>query len=253
MIHPERALNQSTYQSCANIPFYLSLTRGKKNSSPKWVSVTVAIFTIVLHAGILTLLLKTESQASATEPMEPIQVSLIKAEENISNAPLLEKKKVEHKVTLRVKPVVKKKIPMLDAPLIITEIVSQTAEEVSEEDIEIVKPMEMSESKEKSDIESDVPVYETPKFGVSYLNNPSPIYPVEAKLSQQQGLVLLKVLVKESGKPEKIEISKSSGFKSLDNAAVSAVKKWVFIPAKIGAATVSATVIVPIRFNLDKG
>lgn len=129
---------------------------------------------------------------------------------------------------------------------------SQTLEFDTEEENLIVEPIQNSENEVLPDLVPDVQFYEPPKFGVSYLNNPAPIYPEEAKRKRQQGTVMLKVLVKESGKPELIEISESSGIQSLDNAALNAVKKWTFTPAKLGSEIIPAFVIVPIRFNLEK-
>ncbi len=53
------------------------------------------------------------------------------------------------------------------------------------------------------------------------------------------------------GKPEVIELDKSSGFKLLDEAAQNTVKTWRFVPAKRGSNAVSAWVIVPIQFKIN--
>ncbi len=90
-----------------------------------------------------------------------------------------------------------------------------------------------------------------PVFSANYLNNPPPVYPKSARSNNVQGMVTLEVLVSESGAVKKIDIEKSSGFGILDNAALSAVQKWRFIPAHRGSEIVEAKVIVPIEFRLN--
>lgn len=89
-----------------------------------------------------------------------------------------------------------------------------------------------------------------PIFDADFLHNPAPSYPIFARRRQQQGTVLLRVKVSIEGKPEVIELDKSSGFKLLDEAAQNTVKTWRFVPAKRGSNAVSAWVIVPIKFEL---
>lgn len=94
-------------------------------------------------------------------------------------------------------------------------------------------------------------VIEPPRFGAAYLNNPPPVYPSMSRRAGEQGRVLLKVLVSESGHAETVQIDTSSGFDKLDRAAVEAVKKWSFVPAKLSNQPVSAFVLVPIKFALN--
>jgi|SRR5208282_1578876 len=91
-----------------------------------------------------------------------------------------------------------------------------------------------------------------PKFNADYLDNPKPGYPTMSKRLGEQGKVLLRVLVNSKGFPDKVEIDKSSGFARLDNAALQAVERWKFIPARQGAQAVVASVIVPVSFILEK-
>ena len=90
-----------------------------------------------------------------------------------------------------------------------------------------------------------------PIFDAVYLNNPTPLYPLSARRNHIQGKVFLEVMVKTDGLPAEIAILHSSGFSSLDNAALEAVKNWKFVPANRGNQAVSAKVIVPIEFKLS--
>jgi len=91
-----------------------------------------------------------------------------------------------------------------------------------------------------------------PKFNADYLDNPAPGYPSLSKRLGEQGKVFLRVLVNSQGFPDKVEIDKSSGFARLDNAALHAVERWKFVPARQGAQAVVASVIVPVSFVLEK-
>ena len=84
----------------------------------------------------------------------------------------------------------------------------------------------------------------------AYLKNPAPEYPQMAQRRGWEGTVLLRVEVMASGKPGQIQIQKSSGRPALDDAALAAVKRWSFVPAKQGDVAQSGWVSVPIDFKL---
>ena len=84
-----------------------------------------------------------------------------------------------------------------------------------------------------------------------YLHNPAPEYPALAMRRNWQGTVLLRVHVLSTGKPGEIQIQKSSGRDQLDDAALAAVKRWSFAPAKQGNNPVDGWVSVPIDFKLQ--
>jgi protein TonB len=84
----------------------------------------------------------------------------------------------------------------------------------------------------------------------TYLDNPPPIYPFEARQSGRTGVVLLEVVVDEAGRPTGVTVGRSSGDTALDHAAVAAVRRWTFHPATAGGRAVTAQVEVPVRFRL---
>lgn len=89
-----------------------------------------------------------------------------------------------------------------------------------------------------------------PIGNAAYLNNPPPVYPDIARDQGWEGRVILKVHVLPNGLPDSVEIQTSSGRRVLDNAAVAAVKKWTFVPAKRGDTPIDGWVNVPLEFNL---
>ena len=89
-----------------------------------------------------------------------------------------------------------------------------------------------------------------PSASAAYLKNPAPEYPQMAQRRNWEGTVLLRVEVLASGKPGQIQIQKSSGRQMLDDAALAAVKRWSFVPAKQGDVAQAGWVSVPIDFKL---
>lgn len=89
-----------------------------------------------------------------------------------------------------------------------------------------------------------------PRFNAAYLQNPPPPYPVMSKRRGETGRVLLRVMVEADGLPSKVEVRRSSGFPRLDEAALDAVRKWKFVPARRGDEAVAGAVDVPIDFTL---
>jgi protein TonB len=84
----------------------------------------------------------------------------------------------------------------------------------------------------------------------AYLKNPAPQYPSLAQRRGWEGTVLLRVHVLASGKPGEIQVQKSSGRQQLDDAALDAVKRWSFVPAKQGDVAQDGWVSVPIDFKI---
>lgn len=84
-----------------------------------------------------------------------------------------------------------------------------------------------------------------------YLRNPPPQYPAESRKLREQGVVLLKVTVTENGRPASVQLQRSSGFPRLDEAALKAVRRWEFKPARVGLTAVACAVEVPVRFGLN--
>lgn len=83
-----------------------------------------------------------------------------------------------------------------------------------------------------------------------YRQNSQPVYPAMAKRRGHEGELLLSVLVDTAGKVSELKVKYSSGYASLDRAALKAVKNWSFIPATEGDRPVVMWVDVPIMFQL---
>jgi len=77
-----------------------------------------------------------------------------------------------------------------------------------------------------------------------------PRYPESARRAGVQGVTLLRVRVLENGRVGEVIVDQSAGFRDLDFAAMEAVKKWLFEPARRGKEAVSVWVMLPVKFEL---
>ena len=76
----------------------------------------------------------------------------------------------------------------------------------------------------------------------------APLYPAQARRRQQQGTVWLDVRLDAQGRQMEQQVLRSSGVKSLDQAALAAVKKWQFLPELHNGVGVPSRVHIPIEF-----
>jgi protein TonB len=88
---------------------------------------------------------------------------------------------------------------------------------------------------------------------VAYLKQPAPHYPTESRRSFEEGLVILRVLIDESGHAKSVNIYRSSGHPRLDEAAREAVVRAVFKPYIDGGIARAAIAMVPVEFSLRHG
>lgn len=78
-----------------------------------------------------------------------------------------------------------------------------------------------------------------------------PKYPATAKRDGEQGLVRIGVFVEESGIVSKIQILRSSGYLSLDQAAVEHAWCVKFKPGALEGVPVAMWHEIPIAFQMD--
>lgn len=88
--------------------------------------------------------------------------------------------------------------------------------------------------------------YQNPQL----LSNPSPPYPPSARRNEIEGTVVVGLTISVNGTVESVWINSSSGSDILDQAALKAVAKWRFVPAKRGNQAIETTTSVPVQFNL---
>jgi protein TonB len=84
---------------------------------------------------------------------------------------------------------------------------------------------------------------------VAYVKPPSPKYPNESRRLGEEGMVLLSVLIDESGRANRIEIQHSSGHSRLDDAARAAVQSALFRPYIENGVARAVLATIPIEFT----
>ena len=95
------------------------------------------------------------------------------------------------------------------------------------------------------------PKVELPSSDADYLNNPKPAYPALSKRLREQGKVVVRALIGADGQASQASVKTSSGFDRLDEAAVSTVLKWRYVPGKRNGVAEALWFDVPISWNLN--
>lgn len=84
------------------------------------------------------------------------------------------------------------------------------------------------------------------------LHMPAPQYPRQALRRGIEGTVLVRVDVGPDGVPTSVGLVRSSRSRELDRAALEAVRRWRFDPARIDGHPTVGSVVIPIEFNLGR-
>lgn len=87
---------------------------------------------------------------------------------------------------------------------------------------------------------------------VRYARVVKPKYPRKARTAGWEGTTVLKVRVDRGGRPGLVAVDRTSGFETLDRAAVRAMRRWEFHPARNGDRTVASWVKVPVSFQIEE-
>lgn len=242
----------------------LSPAKGIQQTGGRKLSQKGLLLAAVAHAAVFGILMAAPVNEPAVkkEPSAPMLVSLVAAPQPAPEpAPQPEvvppeppkpkpvvKQKPKPQVKPEPKPVVEPEPQVVEAPapVAVQEPVAQAAPQPVAAAPQIVEAEPEPEPQPAPE-----PVIEPPRFGVAYLNNPPPAYPALSRRIGEEGRVMLRVLVGTNGKPESVEIENGSGSQRLDSAALDAVRKWKFIPARRNNEAISAYVLVPVKFSLD--
>ncbi len=208
---------------------------------------------LLLHLWAAVWMLQPAEAVTKAQPMI-MEVSLVAApSQQAAAAPVVQPKPVEPKKPPEKKPLPKKK-PVtrkqmeLPKPLAMADELLP-APSKSESAPAPVTPSAAANVASKA--AADTAHFTEANFNANYGSNPKPKYPGVATSRGWEGTVRLLVKVTVEGDSEEVTVQRSSGYDVLDEAAIEAVEKWKFIPAKRGDTPVSSSVVVPINFVLN--
>jgi protein TonB len=190
---------------------------------------SAAAVVIAVHAAVIYALAVTMGVVEAPPIVEPIKAVIIES-------PPVEPEPYVPPETPPVaqQPVVE--VPLPEIPPVTTPVETITGPPATE-----VPP---------SAEPSTAPVMEAKSLSVT--RRVEPVYPPASRRLDEHGVVRLRILVDERGRPRDVQIAKSSGFDRLDEAAVTAVKRWQFSPAMQESRAVTAWTQVNVLFQLNR-
>ena len=202
---------------------------------------------IALHAAVVSLLLQHQADRDAITAPRAIAVTLLtqaKPEQRVDVKPK----------PLPVKPRVQQSRPTTAPPVMTVPSEAPTPLVASPPTpAPVAQPEQQVSAAPAAPIPAPpapaAPVV-APSFTAAYLNNPAPAYPALSRRMGEEGKVMLRVFVNAQGLPDEVQLRTTSGHPRLDDAALTTVRQWKFVPARRGDTAVSAWVLVPISFSL---
>lgn len=86
---------------------------------------------------------------------------------------------------------------------------------------------------------------------IAFLTPPVLEYPFASRRAREQGQVRVRLLVDPQGRPQQLELLRSSGFARLDEAALAAVRATRFKPYLDNGVAQAVRVVMPLDFELE--
>jgi protein TonB len=77
----------------------------------------------------------------------------------------------------------------------------------------------------------------------------APVYPAIARSARVQGVVIVEAVIDATGRVSGTRLLRSIPL--LDEAALAAVRQWVFTPTRLNGEPTSVVMTVTVRFTLD--
>ena len=220
-------------------------------------SAGIFLLLLLLHVGAVSALVQAD--AAITEPtidMEPpkLQGMLIAPEPKIAPPP----PKAEPETAKPVPKPVPKTVPKPPAkqpPLQRTAPLHKTPAPLTKAAAATPAPTQALSVTQQATASSKAAGSSTqlPSADAAGLNNKAPVYPLLSRKRKEQGTVWLLLLVSKEGLVTELKLKKSSGFDRLDQAALQAVKKWKFQPARQQGQPIDYWYELPLKFSLQQG
>jgi periplasmic protein TonB len=86
---------------------------------------------------------------------------------------------------------------------------------------------------------------------IQYISPPVKEYPKKSIEQEEEGKVLLSILIDETGHPQSVEIKHTSGYSRLDEAAKQSLQKALFKPYTENGRAIPVRCVLPVTFSLE--
>lgn len=230
-------MSAMTFSTSPRLAVGMSVEKLRAKLGPLGVVLAIhAVLFYFLYSGVLTRMVDTTLQ-------QAVMISFV--------APLPQPKSPPPAAPKTV-PVAKIRPPVL--PSVPTPIVQVALQPNVISVTQVAVPVEKAPTPAPAVVSAPAaPLSSAPKTitsGVEYIQAPQPVYPPMSKRMGEQGKVILRVLVSETGKPGDVQIQTSSGSARLDEAGRQAAMRAVFKPHLEDGRAVAVYVIVPLNFQL---
>lgn len=87
---------------------------------------------------------------------------------------------------------------------------------------------------------------------VQFLRTPVLEFPAASRRARESGRVTLRLFIDEAGQPRQVQVSRSSGFVRLDEAAVATMNKALFKPYTENGQPIGVWAVIPLDFSLER-
>ena len=189
------------------------------------------------------------------EPSYPVvqNPEIVEPVKEVMREPVVETKEEPIKLETISQPATESK-EALFAPLVSNIIDTNSHEPAEEGTIGRVSNAEEQPAGHNMDLDNTRNPVET-RFGASvapaFLHREMPVYPMMARKLGREGKVVLKLTIDENGNLKNVEVIDGAGY-GFTEAAVEAVKKSTFLPARKDGKPIASRALLPIRFRLER-
>jgi protein TonB len=221
-------------------------TFGTANASWDWFRVGAWSGSLAVHAFVLALvLIAAPAMIPATKPApEPVIARWIEPELPPPALPEPPPPVVPHHV---------RQVPVRVPPQATTPVTPESIPLASTSTADLTPASADNPTSAATSSTNDTDIGGGATQTLAYATPLLPKYPPASARAREQGTVMLRVLVDESGVPQRVEIARSSGHQRLDAAARDSVMHARFRPVMRNGEATSAWGLVPIAFRLDQG
>lgn len=212
-------------------------------SRTRRVWVGTALLIIALHGTLFLTFFKTQSLSvgRSSQIFEIVGVRVLESAANrlvspsvASFVPKISPKHPKHTKKRMPLPAVNEAAPSVSA--------SASQVEETQKAAQVSQAPDLAAGKEESVAIAALPVYA-----------PRPLYPVLERRHGREGRVMLALFVDDSGRVSQAKVRQTSGSEAFDTAALNAVMRWRFTPARDrNGRALSRWCTVRILFQMDR-